>query len=119
MRNGLKLGEMAHPARLTEGASGQGAYLVCDRLLPRPYLRPVCNKDAGDRHAELEAGGRADARLAVSTCAMLTTPHASNRILGRSATGWGTLQGKEGDVVLLLPSLPNEGVELLQEEAPQ
>ena len=28
------------------------------------------------------------------------------------------LQGKEGDVVLLFPALPYEGVELLQEEVP-
>ena len=34
-------------------------------------------------------------------------------VLGSSAKGCGTLQRKEGDVVLLLPPLPYEGVELL------
>src|SRR5215217_2381867 len=31
----------------------------------------------------------------------------------------GALQGKEGDVVFLLPTLPYEGVEFLQEKVPQ
>jgi hypothetical protein len=39
-------------------------------------------------------------------------------VLGSSGLYRGTLQGKEGDVVLLLPALPNEGVKLLQEEIP-
>src|SRR5215217_8862227 len=37
-------------------------------------------------------------------------------VLGNSAWGCGTLQGKEGDVVLLLPTLPDEGVEFLHQE---
>jgi hypothetical protein len=34
-------------------------------------------------------------------------------VLGNSATSRGTLQRKEGDIVLLLPPLPSEGVKLL------
>src|SRR5215218_8673855 len=37
-------------------------------------------------------------------------------VLGNSAWGCGTLQRKEGDVVLLLPALPDEGVEFLHQE---
>jgi hypothetical protein len=40
-------------------------------------------------------------------------------VLGSSALGCGTLQRKEGDVVLLLPPLPDVGVELLHEEVLQ
>ncbi len=40
------------------------------------------------------------------------------RILGGSASEGGTLQRKEGDVILLLPTLPNEGVKLLQQKVP-
>jgi hypothetical protein len=36
-------------------------------------------------------------------------------VLGSSGSDWGPLQRKEGDVVLLLPALPGEGVELLKE----
>ena len=39
------------------------------------------------------------------------------RILGGSASEGGTLQPKEGDVILLLPTLPNEGVKLLQQKS--
>src|SRR5215204_145565 len=39
-----------------------------------------------------------------------------NGVLRSSASGGGTLQGKEGDVVLLLPALPYKGVEFLMEE---
>src|SRR5215217_333557 len=41
------------------------------------------------------------------------------RSFGSSASGCRTLQRKEGDVVLLLPALSNEGVELLQEQVPK
>jgi hypothetical protein len=37
-------------------------------------------------------------------------------VLGSSASGRGTSERKESDVVLLLPALPNEGVELLHQE---
>src|SRR5215210_4081005 len=37
-------------------------------------------------------------------------------VLGSSASQRGTLQGKEGYVVLLLPGFPHEGVELLHKE---
>ena len=40
-------------------------------------------------------------------------------VLGSSAYVCGTLERKEGDVVLLLPPLPDVGVELLDEEVPQ
>src|SRR5215204_867927 len=40
-------------------------------------------------------------------------------VLRSSARGCGTPQRKEGDVVLLLPALSNEGVELLQEQVPK
>jgi hypothetical protein len=36
--------------------------------------------------------------------------------LGSSASQRGTLQGKEGYVVLLFPTLPYEGVKFFQEE---
>jgi hypothetical protein len=57
---------------------------------------------------------------------LLITVAASQRVrfstgwsfLRSLASGWGTLQGKEGDVVLLLPALPDEGVELLQGKVP-
>src|SRR5215213_9401333 len=42
-----------------------------------------------------------------------------NGVLRSSGSYRGALQRKEGDVVLLLPSLSNEGVELLHEEAHQ
>src|ERR687898_2392524 len=40
-------------------------------------------------------------------------------VLRSSAQGRGTPQRKEGDVILLFPTLPNEGVEFLQAEIPQ
>src|SRR5215213_4414532 len=40
-------------------------------------------------------------------------------VLGSSARRCGTPQRKDGDVVLLLPALPYEGVELLHQELPQ
>jgi hypothetical protein len=46
-------------------------------------------------------------------------PYAINRVLGGSGWVWRTFQRKEGDVVLLLPTLPYEGVKLLHEEVPQ
>jgi hypothetical protein len=39
-----------------------------------------------------------------------------NAVLGSSVPEFGTLQRQKGDVILLLPARPNEGVELLQEE---
>ena len=39
--------------------------------------------------------------------------------LGMRNASAGTLQGKEGDVVLLIPALPHEGVKLLQERVYQ
>jgi hypothetical protein len=39
-------------------------------------------------------------------------------VLRSSASGRGTSKRKEGYVILLLPALPYEGVELLQEEVP-
>jgi hypothetical protein len=41
-----------------------------------------------------------------------------DRVLGYSAWGCGTLERKEGDVVLLLPTLPYEGVQFLHQEVP-
>jgi hypothetical protein len=38
--------------------------------------------------------------------------------IGAASQGCGTLERKEGDVVLLLPALPYEGVEFLHEEVP-
>src|SRR5215207_11420983 len=43
----------------------------------------------------------------------------SDGVLRSSAWRCGPLQGKEGYVVLLLPPLPHEGVELLHQELPQ
>src|SRR5829696_1487969 len=42
-----------------------------------------------------------------------------NGVLGSSGSYRGALQRKEGDVILLLPALPHEGVKLFQEEVPQ
>src|SRR5919107_809466 len=41
-----------------------------------------------------------------------------NGVLGSSVPEFGTLQRQKGDVILLLPARPNEGVELIQEEVP-
>src|SRR5215213_2751608 len=40
-------------------------------------------------------------------------------VLRSSSWGGGTLERKEGDIVLLLPAFSNEGVELPQEKVPQ
>jgi hypothetical protein len=42
-----------------------------------------------------------------------------NGVLRSSAPEFGPLDRKEGDVVLLLPTLPDEGVKLLHQEVPQ
>src|SRR5215213_8350814 len=42
-----------------------------------------------------------------------------NGVIGSSGSYRGALQRKEGDVILLLPALPHEGVKLFQEEVPQ
>src|SRR3712207_7854523 len=41
------------------------------------------------------------------------------RSLGSSPLGYGTSKRHKGDVVLLFPTLPNEGVELLYEYVPK